>query len=198
MPPLASPRYCLCSPSSSQSSTRFATTRSLPYDPCPDHHHRHHYHNSTPPLLHVSNLADGRKSSFQSGLPSLALCLWPWEHSQKNRTSLWSLPVYSCSLDSPSPELSTFIFSQQPWPQPLQPSTDGVVVFLSLLLFLFICWSPLLIHRYANLWSSPSKYSSWLTRPLPGPCTLTRRCPYQYQTCTNMWSVHRCLSLYKN
>ena len=32
MPPLASPRYCLRSSSSSRSSTRFATTRSLPYD----------------------------------------------------------------------------------------------------------------------------------------------------------------------
>ena len=32
MPPLASPWYRLRSPSSSRSSTRFATTRSLPYD----------------------------------------------------------------------------------------------------------------------------------------------------------------------
>ena len=56
--------------------------------PCPDYHHRRHHHDSTPPLLRISNLGDGRESSIWSGSPSLALRLWPWEHSQKNRTSL--------------------------------------------------------------------------------------------------------------
>ena len=32
-------------------------------------------------------LEDGRLSSIQSGSPSLTLRLWPWERSQKNKTS---------------------------------------------------------------------------------------------------------------
>ena len=30
-------------------------------------------------------------------------------------------------------------------------------------------------------------------RPLPGPCTLTHRCPIWYLTYRNTWSVHRVL-----
>ena len=143
MLPLASPRYCLHSPSSSRS--------------LPPHAHYLMTHAQTTTiaitiktlhhlLLHISNLGDGRESSIQSGSPSLALRLWPWECSQKNRTSLWSSPVYSLLLDSPSLELSTFVFSRQPRLWPLQPPSDGVVVFhsfiiISLYSLIFLCWS---------------------------------------------------------
>ena len=42
-----------------------------------------------------SPLGGERLSSIQSGLLLLALCLWPWRHSQKNKTSFEDIGVLS-------------------------------------------------------------------------------------------------------
>ena len=90
MPPLASPRsaYTPLLPLGLQLGSPPHALYFMTLCPCPDYHHRRHHRDSTPLLLRVSNPGDGRESSIWSGSPSLALRLWPWEHSQKNRTSL--------------------------------------------------------------------------------------------------------------
>ena len=64
------------------------------YDPCLGLPPSPYHHNSTP-CLPCSPLGGGRLSSIRSGSLLLVLCLWPWRHSQKNKTSFEDISVLS-------------------------------------------------------------------------------------------------------
>ena len=96
------------------SPTQVVPTLLSSYDPCPGLPPSHHHHDSTPifpssslpsgryplggPLKTPSgrsSLGGGRSSSIRSGLLLLALRLWPWRRSQKNKTSFEDIGVLS-------------------------------------------------------------------------------------------------------
>ena len=55
--------------------------------------YHHPLHHNSMPCLPRSPLGGGRLSSIWSSSLLLVLCLWPWRHSQKNKTSFEDISV---------------------------------------------------------------------------------------------------------